>query len=54
MIDPVALSRYWPSVSHGADGLEVVFPCQVYVAGADQSAGEVALEDVDHFFLNPV
>src|SRR3989338_3597083 len=38
------LVGHQPFVGHGADGLEVVFAGQVYVAGADETPGKIALE----------
>ncbi|MCY1212019.1 hypothetical protein D9M72_237450 [compost metagenome] len=41
-------------MSHGADGLDVELAGQVDVAGVDEAAGEVTLENVHHFFLDLV
>ncbi|MNM69342.1 hypothetical protein D3C81_809340 [compost metagenome] len=48
------LVRHEPFVGHGADRLELVLTGQVHVAGADEAAREVALENVHHGFLYPV
>ncbi|MNH15392.1 hypothetical protein D3C79_750050 [compost metagenome] len=41
-----------PFVGHGAQRLDIQFPCQVDVAGADKTAGEVVAQHPCHFLLH--